>query len=86
MEITGIKAGHLAAGKASSKKGWKLTNSLREKITEYAREDAVQNVYMWNKFLALRKSEVSKVAPNRAGFPGFHRIGELRSREPGDGV
>ena len=75
MEITGIKAGHLAgstaAGKASSKKEWKLSDSLREKIIEYAREDAVQNVYMGNKFLALRKSEVAKVAPDRAGFPGF---------------
>ncbi len=80
MEITGIKAGHLAAGKASSKKGWKLTDSLREKITEYAREDAAQNVYMGNKFLALRKSEVAKVAPDRAGFPGFRRNGESGSR------
>lgn len=40
MEITGIKNIHLAAGKASSKKGWKLTDSLREKITALAREDA----------------------------------------------
>ncbi len=70
MEITGIKAGHLTAGKISSKKGWKLTDSLREKITEYAREDAAQNVYMGNKFLALRKSEVAKVAPNRAALMG----------------
>ncbi len=44
MEITGIKAGHLAAGKTSSKKNGKLTDSLRGKIMEYAREDAVQNV------------------------------------------
>jgi hypothetical protein len=28
-----------------------------------------QNVYMGNKFLALRKSEVAKVAPDRAGIP-----------------
>lgn len=34
MEITGIKAGHLAAGKALSK----LTDSLREKITECGAE------------------------------------------------
>lgn len=70
MEITGIKAGHLTAGKVSSKKDWKLTDSLREKITEYAREDAAQNVYMGNKFLALRKSEVAKVAPDRAMLIG----------------
>ncbi len=70
MEITGIKAGHLAAGKASSKKSWKLTDSLREKVTALAKEDAAQNVYMGNKFLALRKSEVAKVAPDRAALTG----------------
>ena len=32
MEITGTKAGHLAAGKAS-KKEWKLPDYLQEKIT-----------------------------------------------------
>ena len=31
---------------------------------------------MGNKFLALRKSEVAKVAPDRAGIPGFRQIGE----------
>ena len=71
MEITGIKSIHPAASKASSKKGWKLTNSLREKITELAKEDAAQNVYMGNQFLALRKSEVAKVAPDRATLPRF---------------
>ncbi len=74
MEITGIKMGHLAgsqkSGKALSKKDWKLSDSLREKITEYAREDAAQNVYMGNKFLALRKSEVAKVAPDRSALMG----------------
>ena len=74
MEITGIKIGHvtgsLKSGKASFKKGWKLSDSLREKITEYAREDAAQDVYMGNKFLALRKSEVEKVAPDRAALIG----------------
>lgn len=70
MEITGIKNIHPAAGKASSKKGWKLTDALREKITALAKEDAAQNVYMGNQFLALRKSEVAKVAPDRAGVPG----------------
>lgn len=54
MEITGIKAGHLTAEKVSSEKDWKLTDSLREKITALAKEDAAQNVYMGNKFLALR--------------------------------
>ncbi len=36
---------------------------------------------MGNKFLALRKSEVAKVAPDRAGilgFPADWRIGEQR--------
>ena len=35
-----------------------LSDALREQIAGYAREDAAQNVYMGNKFLALRKSEV----------------------------
>ena len=75
MDITGIaKSNHTkstATGKPSSKKEWKLSDSLREKITGYAKEDAAQDVYMGNKFLALRKSEVAKVAPDRAGIPGF---------------
>ena len=74
MDITGIAKSHqansTAAGKASSKKGWKLTDSLREKITALAKEDAAQNVYMGNQFLALRKSEVAKVAPDRAALIG----------------
>ena len=74
MDITGIAKNHQTgipkSGKASSKKDWKLFDSLQEKITEYAREDAAQNVYMGNKFLALRKSEVAKVAPNRAALIG----------------
>ena len=74
MDITGIAESHQTGiqklGKASSKKDWKLSDSLQEKITEYAREDAAQNVYMGNKFLALRKSEVAKVAPNRAALIG----------------
>ena len=75
MDITGIAKSHqanrIATGRLSSKKYWKLSDALREKITEYAREDAAQNVYMGNKFLALRKSEVAKVAPDRASprFP-----------------
>ena len=74
MDITGISKSHQTgiqkSGKASSKKDWKLSDSLQEKITEYAREDAAQNVYMGNKFLALRKIEVAKVAPNRAALIG----------------
>ena len=70
MDITGIaKSHHADIPKTSSKKEWKLSDSLREQIAEYAREDAAQNVYMGNKFLALRKSEVAKVAPDRASIP-----------------
>ena len=72
MNITGIAKSHQAGiPKASSKREWKLSDSLREQIAGYAREDAAQGVYMGNKFLALRKSEVAKVAPDRAGIPGF---------------
>ena len=57
MDITGIaKSHHAGIQKPSSKKEWKLSDSLREKIAGYAREDAVQGVYMGNKFLALRKN------------------------------
>ena len=74
MDITGIAKSHQAGiqktEKKSSKKEWKLSDSLREKIAEYAREDAAQNIYMGNKFLALRKSEVAKVAPNRSALMG----------------
>ena len=74
MDITGIAKSHqvnnTATAKASSKKEWKLTDSLREKVTALAQEDAAQNVYMGNQFLALRKSEVAKVAPDRAGVTG----------------
>ncbi len=72
MDIIGIAKSHqtnsTAAGKTLSEKEWKLSDSLWEKITEYAREDAAQNVYMGNKFLTLRKSEVAKVAPDRAAL------------------
>ena len=70
MDITGIAKSHQAGiPKPSSKKEWKLSDSLREQIAGYAREDAAQGVYMGNKFLALRKSEVAKVAPDRASIP-----------------
>lgn len=68
------KAQQNTAEKISSKKDWELSDSLREKIIGYAREDAAQNVYMGNKFLALRKSEVAKVAPNRSALMG--KIGQ----------
>ena len=74
MDITGIAKSHqanrIATGRLSSKKDWKLSDALREKITEYAREDAAQNVYMGDQFLTLRKSEVSKVAPDRSALLG----------------
>ena len=71
MDITGIaKSYHADIPKASSRKEWKLSDSLREQIAGYAREDAAQNVYMGNKFLALRKSEVAKVASDRAALTG----------------
>ena len=54
---------------------------LREQIAEYAREDAAQNVYMGNKFLALRKSEVAKVAPDRAALMGKIDMKEIREAD-----
>lgn len=66
MDITGITKSHQTGIQRSGKKDWKLSDCLRETITAYAREDAAKNVYMGNKFLALRKSEVAKVAPDRA--------------------
>ncbi len=86
MEITEIKNIHLAAGKASSKKEWKLTDSLRGKITALAKEDAAQNVYMGNQFLALRKSEVAKVAPDRAALMGKvnHSMANMKQIEEAD--
>lgn len=45
-----------------------------------AREDAAQDVYMGNKFLALRKSEIAKTAPDRAGIPSFYQIEKSGSR------
>lgn len=59
-----------AISKVPSKSKWKLTDSLKDKIVELAREDAKTNVYMGNEFTSLRKSEVAKVAPNRAALIG----------------
>ena len=56
MDITGITKSHQAGiqktGKKSSKKEWKLSDSLREQIAGYARKDATQGIYMGNKFRA----------------------------------
>ena len=52
------------------KNKWKLTDSLKEKIVDLAKKDAQDNVYMGNTFMNLRKTEVSKVAPNRAALIG----------------
>ena len=68
MDITGIAKSHQADIHKAGKASFKLSDSLREQIAGYAREDAAQGIYMGNKFLALRKSEVAKVAPDRAGF------------------
>ena len=82
MDITGIaKSHHAGIPKPSSKKEWKLSDSLREQIAEYAREDAAQGVYMGNKFLALRKSEVAKVAPDRAALMGKIDMKEIREAD-----
>ena len=82
MDITGIAKSHQAGIlKASSRKDWKLSDSLQDKITEYAREDAAQNVYMGNKFLALRKSEVAKVAPDRSALMGKIDMKEIREAD-----
>ncbi len=74
MDITRIAKSYQAKcgtiEKTTSKKTWKLSDSLQEKITEYAKEDVAQNVYMGEKFLNLRKSEVAKVAPNRTRLMG----------------
>lgn len=54
----------------SQKSGWKLTDTLKEQIIQYAREDAEKDVYMGDRFQSLRKNEVAKVAPNRAALIG----------------
>ena len=55
---------------ASKKNKWKLTDSLKDKIAEMAKKDAQNNEYMGNEFKSLRKSEISKVAPERAALIG----------------
>ena len=81
MDITGIAKSHQTGIPKSGKKDWKLSDSLRETITAYAREDAARNVYMGNKFLALRKSEVAKVAPNKSALMGKADMKEIREAD-----
>ena len=82
MDITGIaKSRHADIPKASSKKEWKLSDSLREKIAGYAREDAAQGVYMGNKFLALRKARSPRSPRTGQASSAFRQIGESGSRE-----
>ena len=81
MDITGIAKSHQADIHKAGKASFKLSDSLWEKITGYAREDAVQGVYMGNKFLALRKSEVAKVAPDRAALMGKNDMKEIREAD-----
>ena len=61
---------YAAREKTASRKEWELSDSLKERIIEYAKEDAAQNVYMGNSFLSLRKNEVAKVAPDRMALMG----------------
>ena len=70
--ILGKISGSLNNGisKVPSKSKWELTDSLKEKIVKLAREDAQSGIYMGNEFMSLRKSEVAKVAPNRAALIG----------------
>ncbi len=81
MNITEIAKSHQASIQKSGKKDWKLSDSLRETITAYAREDAARNVYMGNKFLALRKNEVAKVAPDRSALMGKIDMKEIREAD-----
>ena len=75
----------------ASKSDWKLSDTLKEEIINYAKEDAKKNVYMGEKFKYLRKSEVAKVAPDRAALMAtidqaiaFGDMGDMQ-RIKGDG-
>ena len=81
MDITGIAKSHQADIHKAGKASFKLSDFLREQIAGYAREDAAQGVYMGNKFLALRKSEVAKVAPDRAALMGKIDMKEIREAD-----
>ena len=68
MNVSIIKVSYGTEKIKSSKNDWKLTDTLKEQIIEYAKEDAKKNVYMGERFKCLRKSEVAKVAPDRAAL------------------
>ena len=66
MDLTGIAKSHQVGIRKMGKMSTKRSDSLREKITGCGAE----RLY-GNKFLTLRKSQVAKVAPDRAGFSGI---------------
>ena len=68
MNVSSIKVSYGIEKVKSSKNDWKLTDTLKKQIIEYAKEDAKRNVYMGDKFKCLRKNEVAKVAPDRAAL------------------
>lgn len=47
---------------------WKMSDSLRKQVDSMAKRDAENGIYMDAKFIYLQKSEVKKVAPDRAGL------------------
>ena len=58
--------------KSSKKKQMKLKYGFfkKRRLLIWQKKDAQDNVYMGNAFMNLRKTEVSKVAPNRAALIG----------------
>ncbi len=70
MNLSNIMGSADTSVVAASKNKWKLTDSLKDKIAEMAKKDAQNNEYMGNEFKSLRKSEISKVAPDRAALIG----------------
>lgn len=62
-----------------SKNEWALTEALKERVIQLAKEDAKNNIYMGTEFMNLRKSEVNKVAPNRSALIG--KFGQSMSSE-----
>ena len=61
MNVSNIKVSYGTEKIKSSKIDWELTDTLKEQIIEYAKEDAKRNVYMGDKFKCLRKNEVAKL-------------------------
>ena len=68
MDITGIAKSH-HVGIPNTQRHHPKRNGSCPIPSGRRQQDAAQGVYMGNKFLALRKSEVAKVAPDRAGIP-----------------